>query len=662
MKKHLKNTDSSKLTANCEKPGHSSKQKWLCLLPLLLIFFMTFTVYYPVIHDGGFTWDDDYYVTKNLTLRTLDGLRRIWLEIGAVPQYYPLVHSSFWVEYHLWQLHPLGYHMTNVLLHALNAILLWLLLRRLCIPGAWLAAAVFAIHPVHVESVAWITERKNVLSGFFYLSAILAYMRFSGLDVSSAGTFASSTAQSPTSATSDIKRNFWGFYTLALGLFLCALLSKTVTCTMPAVILLLLWWKRDRLDWHNVLPLIPFFLLGAALALTTVWMEKYHVGALGEEWTLSFVERCLIAGRALWFYAGKLFWPYKLTFIYSRWHIDAAIWWQYIFPLTAVAVFITLWLFRKKIGKAPLVAVLFFAGTLAPALGFFDIYPMRYSFVADHFQYLASIGLIVLCVATVTSIFLRLGSLYRTIGFAAYGMIIIIFGMLVWQQGHIYKNVEILWRDTISKSPGSWMAYNNLGLILVKQGKLDQGIKCYKQALKIKPDFPAARHNLGNAHRKKYKQDLAGSPNNPDVHNNLGVACINTGSLDEAISEFRKALTINPDFVEAQFNLGIAYKKKGMPDRAIAAFNKVLTTNPNHAEAHFNRGTAYAKKGMLDEAISDFTKTLAVNPNHAGVHNNLSVAYYQQGNYKLAVEHYDRAVRLGGKSNPKLLELLRPYR
>ena len=320
-------------------------KKWICL-GAIIILLMTLLFYIPAMR-GGYIWDDDDYVTNNLTLRTFDGLRRIWLELGAVPQYYPLVHTSFWLEYHLWQLHPFGYHLVNVLLHALNAILLWFILRRLSIPGAWLAAAIFALHPVHVESVAWITERKNVLSGFFYLSAILAYLRFLRLDVISA-----------------IDRYHWGYYILALGLYLCALLSKTVACTMPAMILLLLWWKRDRIGWRNVLLLTPHFAVGVALALTTVWLEKHRVGAQGEEWAFSFLERCLIAGRALWFYASKLFWPHKLIFIYPRWQIDAGIWWQYLFPLAAVAVFPALWFFCKQIGKAPLTAALFFAGTL----------------------------------------------------------------------------------------------------------------------------------------------------------------------------------------------------------------------------------------------------------------------------------------------------------
>ena len=560
---------------------NNMSKKWLSLAATL-IFLLTLLFYLPAI-GGGYIWDDDDYVTTNLNLRTFDGLRRIWLEIGVTKQYYPLVHTSFWVEYHLWQLHPFGYHLVNVLLHALNATLLWVILRGLSIPGAWLAAALFALHPVQVESVAWITERKNVLSGCFYLSAILVYLRFLRGD----GT----------------RRLHWGYYALALVLYLCALLSKTVTCTMPAALLLVLWWRRDRIGWRTLLLLIPHFVVGAALALTTVWMEKHRVGAQGEEWALSFLERCLVAGRALWFYAGKLFWPFKLTFIYPRWQIDAGIWWQYLFPLAAIAVFIALWLFRSQIGKAPLTAVLFFAGTLTPALGFFDIYPMRYSFVADHFQYLASIGVMVLCSAVITVIIRRRGSLHRIMGLATYGVMIVVLGMRVWQQGHIYKDAETLWRDTISKNPHAWMAYNNLGEVLVTQGKLDQGIEYYKKCLAIKPDHAKAYNNLGSVYAIK-------------------------GRVDEAITEFERALSINPYY----------------------------------SKAHNNLGSAYIVKGRLDEAISEYKRALAIEPDNAKAHNNLALAYYSKENYKLALIHFEKAGELGCSVNPKLLESLKPYR
>jgi len=570
-------------------------KKWP-ILGASFIVVMTLVCYLPAI-QGGYIWDDDALVTDNPTLRTIEGLRRIWLEIGALTQYYPMVFTSFWVEYHLWHLHPLGYHLVNVVLHSLNGILLWLLLRRLHIPGAWLAAAIFVLHPVHVESVAWISERKNVLSSCFYLLAFLSYLRFAGVGADPSPSTSSSTLRSP-SATSVFR-----YYVLSVVLYLCALLSKTVTCTMPAALLLLLWWKEGHIRWRRVVPLIPYFAAGAALGLLTMWMEKNYVGAQGEEWTLSFVERCLVAGRALWFYGSKLFWPSELTFIYPRWQIDAGSWWHYLPPLAVVGLVITLWLFRKQIGKAPLVAVLFFVGTLTPALGFFDVYPMRYSYVADHFQYLASIGLIVLGVAVMMRTFQRLGSRYRFSGFVVYGIVLIVLGKLVWQQGQIYKDVELLWRDTISKNPHAWIAHNNLGEVLVKRGKIDEGIEHFKRCLVIKPDHMKAYNNLGNAY---------------------GIE----GRFDEAITELMRALELNP----------------------------------RYAAAHSNLGNVYLNKGELDKAISEYKRAISINPYYAAAYSNLAAAYYLKGDNKLAIVCCDKVAALGMEVNPKLLEVLKAYR
>ena len=270
-----------------------------------VIVLITLLAYVPALH-GGFIWDDDSHVTDSLALRTLHGLATIWTTPGAVMQYYPLVHTSFWVQYHLWQLNPFGYHLVNVLLQAGNAILLWLILERLEIVGAWLAAAVFAIHPVQVESVAWISEQKNLLSGAFYLAAVLAYMRFCPLD-----------AERPE------EKARWGLYGLAFAFFVGAMLSKTVACTWPLTILLLTWWKRGGIESRDVWLMTPFVAMGAVLGSITVWVETYCTGARGAGWSFTMFDRALIAGRAVWFYAVKLAWPENLAFVYPRWNIDA---------------------------------------------------------------------------------------------------------------------------------------------------------------------------------------------------------------------------------------------------------------------------------------------------------------------------------------------------
>jgi len=533
--------------------------------------------YLPALHSG-FIWDDDAYVTENLTLRSPGGLWQIWSQLAATPQYYPLVHTSFWLEYHLWELNPLGYHVDNVLLHILASLLLWRVLVRLRLPGAWLAAAIFALHPVMVESVAWITERKNVLAAVFYYAAALAYWRWG------------EPATDGKKTVPDSRR----WYFIAFALFVAALLSKTITCSLPATLLLIVWWQRGRIAGREVWPLLPFFGVGAALGLLTSWLERNHVGASGPEWAFSLADRCLIAGRAVWFYAGKLCWPADLMFIYPRWQIDAGVWWQWLFPLAALGVVMLLWCQRERWGRGPLVAVLYFGGTLFPALGFSNVYPMRYSFVADHFQYLATVGLIILAVS-------GLGKIIKLIPVA---MVVLPLGLgiMTWARTHIYANPETLWRDTLAKNPAAWMAHDNLGNVLYHSGQVDEAISQYRESLRLKPD-------------------------DADAHYNLGFIFRQNGQIDEAISQYQEALRLKPDYVEAHNNLGYALlMNKGQTDLAISQFKEALRLRPNYFQAHNNLGIAHINQGRLDEAISQFQEVVRLNPDYVSGRENLARA------------------------------------
>jgi tetratricopeptide (TPR) repeat protein len=568
-----------------------------------LIVLLVFLAYLPALRDG-FIWDDDSYVTENPTLHDPGGLQRIWFEVGAVPQYYPMVHTTFWLEYHVWGLNPVGYHLINVLLHGTAAILLWQVLLRLRIRGAWLAAVIFALHPVQVESVSWITERKNVLSAVFYFAAALAYLRYVAL-----------------AEPGGPNRHRWHWYLGALVLFLAALLSKTVTCTLPAALLLVCWWKKGRVQRDDIFPLLPFFALGVGLGLMTAWMEKYHVGAQGAEWSLTFADRCLIAGRALWFYAGKLVWPAHLIFIYPRWEIDPAVWWQWLFPLAAIGVVTGLWLARRRIGRGPLVAVLFFAGTLGPALGFVNVYPMRYSFVADHFQYLACVGLITLCAA-------GLDRIPRVIP----ATLVVLLGALTWQQTAIYRNLETLWRDTLAKNPDCWLAHNNLGIYLYREGHLEEAMEHYHMAIQI-------------------------NPNRSDTFYNLGAALAGQGRLDEAIENYRKAIQLNPDYSYALNNLGNALATKGQLDEAIRNYRRAVQIDPNFYEALDNLGVALAAKGRFDEAIQNYHQAIRTNPNLPDTFYNLGLTLGQMGRTREAVAQYREALKLKPDLTPALNKL-----
>jgi hypothetical protein len=363
----------------------ASNKDWYLWAGVLAI--LALVSFWPAI-QGSFLWDDDHYVTQNMSLRTVDGLVHEWVPPLQTVQYYPLTFTTFWVEYHLWNKMPLGYHIVNLLLHAGSTILVWRLLRRLAVPGAWVAAAIWAVHPLQVETVAWITERKNVLSGLLFFASAWFYLEFAGL--------ADSDEKRPTLKLN----NRWGAYGLSLLLFAAALLSKTVACSLPAALLIVLWWK-NKLNRQAVLGLIPFFILGLALAMVTARMEvdPNGVGAAGPEWILSPVQRLLIAGRGIWFYVGKLILPLHLSFNYPKINPDPHDAMQWLYVIATLTVLGILAATTRKLGRGPLAAALFYIVTLFPSLGFVDVYPFRYSFVADHFQYLSGLALIVLAVA-----------------------------------------------------------------------------------------------------------------------------------------------------------------------------------------------------------------------------------------------------------------------
>lgn len=586
----------------------------------------------------GYIWDDDSYVTENPTLRNLHGLWRIWSEVAATPQYYPLVHSSFWLEYHLWGLNPIGYHLVNVFLHALAAVLLWRVLVKLQIPGAWLAAAIFALHPVEVESVAWITERKNVLSTVFYFAAALAYLRFATMrDAKNPG------------------RQRWYLYIGSLALFLFALLSKTVTCSLPAALLLVRWWKTGRLRWKDVLPLLPFFAVGLGLGLGTAWIEQHQGGAQGAAWSFTFAQRFLIAGRVLWFYAGKLFWPAKLTFIYPHWDISVSSAGQWLFLLAAVAMIVTLWWSRTRIGRAPLVAVLFFAGTLFPALGFMNVFPFRYSFVADHFQYLASVGLIVLTAA-------GLARLPRFIP----PMLLVLLAFLTWKQVGIYRDLETLWRDTLDKNPASWMAQNNFAMVLLRKGKEDEAMAHFQQALELDPDKFEIHNNLGytlvkmgrvNESFPHLQKALEMEPNRASVQYNLGNALLQSGLVDEAIVHLQKAVELDPTYVPAHSNLGSALLQKGRVDESFYHLQRALEIDPDYIAAHFNLANTLLQMGRADEAVSHLQKILTTDPDDPEAQKNMAWVLATSPEARIrdgakAVELAERANQLTENRNP----------
>ena len=598
------------------------KQALVSLLPAALLVAAVLVAYAPAM-VAGYVWDDDAHVTANETLRSTAGLRRMWSEPKALPQYYPLVHTTFWIERRLWGDEPQGYHVVNVVLHAGNALLLAAALRRLRVQGAWITALLFALHPVHVESVAWISERKNVLSTLFYLAALLSFLWYFGIE------------RAETERVERPARR----YALGTGLYLCALLAKTVTCSLPAALVLVLWWKRGRLARQELFALVPLFVAGVLFAALTAWLERHHVGAAGEAWNLTFPERLLVAGRALVFYASKLVWPAELSFNYPRWSLDPRAVLPYLPPLATVSVLAILWWARRRIGRGPLVATLFFAVTLFPALGFVDVYPMRYSFVADHFQYLASAGLLAVCGAGLAR---WRGRQAGVLVPAALAVALVVLGVMTSARARTFHDEETLWRDTLEKNPASFLAHNNLGLLLGRRGLAAQAEEHYRQALHANPEFAPAEYNLGNALTAQGRADEALThyeraariaPDDPKAHYNLGNALAQGERRREAIEHYEAALMLRPDFSMARAALRAArYELVDLLIReerfaeAAEELREVLRREPEQVEARFNLGLALVRLGQIDEAIAQYEQVLHLRPDLAEAHAALAEA------------------------------------
>jgi protein O-mannosyl-transferase len=579
----------------------STKRDWFFFLILAAV---TILAYQPAWH-GGLLWDDDECVTPR-ELRSVDGLRRIWLEPRAAGQYYPLLFSSYWLQQRLWGDSTTGYHLVNLLLHIGCVVLVLKILRFLRVPGAELAAIIFALHPVNVETVAWISERKNTLSGVFALAATLWYLKF------------------------DESRSRQ-IYALALGLFLLGLLSKTAIVTLPLAWLVIVWWKRRTLALRrDTLPLIPFLFLSAAAGLMTSWVEYGNMGYRATMLDLSLLDRCLIAGRAFWFQLSKLLWPSNLMFVYPRWDINPTMWWQYLFPVGVVVLLLMLWNLRRW-SRAPFAGVLIYLLLLLPSLGFLNIYFFIYSFVADHWQYLACLGIITPCASGIA---LLTGRSKAWQSLLEPGIMLVLAGVmfvLTWQQSRMYTDIETLYRTTIARNPACWMAQVNLGNILYKMNRIPEAMALFKQASEIKP--AVAHYSLGNAFIDKgrtpeaieeYRQALRINPYYAEAYNNLGSALLLKGRTSEALDQFEQALRINPGYAEAHNNLANALVQTGRASEAIDHYKEALRTTPTSASAHNNLGAALAQMGRISEAIREVKAALRINPGYVDARHNLA--------------------------------------
>ncbi len=612
------------------------------------IILAVFIAYFPSI-NGGFVLDDEV-LTENELIKAPDGLFGFWCSTEA-QDFWPMTNSTFWIEWRLWGTHPGGYHVSNMILHITESLLIWMILRKLSIPGAFLAAMIFAVHPVNVESIAWIAQRKNAMAMLFLLLSILWYLKAD----SSAVKQKPSDSRFPKSYVSSFilpPSSFGAWYCLSLAAFILAMLSKGSVAILPVLLLGIVWWLRP-LTIYDLVRTGLFLVIGALLIVVNLWFQTH--GAESVVRTAGFIERLLGACAAVWFYLYKAILPIDLVFVYPRWHIEAGnlLWWL---PLLATAAVTTLlWLYRKSWSRPFLFAWGFFCTALVPVMGFTNVGFMKYSLVADHYQHIAIIGIIAL---TSTGISLwrgrtRHGSLWVATAVAFAAVCTLVF--LTRGQSGLYHGPVTLYKATLEKNPQCSMAHYNLGHELAQRGQMQEALEQFRQTLKLDPDNADAENNLGFALDQMgrtaeaiehYQKSLQINPNYAEAHNNLGIAMFMTGRPREAIEHHKKALLLKPNYAEAYNNMGNALKSLGRYQEAIDQYRKALLANPYYADAYNNLGNAYQSLGQCQQAIDQYQKALSLNPNLPETHNNLGVVLVQIGRPEEAIQHYRLFLRI----------------
>ena len=619
--------------------GHSDARRQVLLAAAVVA--IAFAAYIPAMR-GGFCWDDSVFLTQNKCIKASDGLRRFWFT--TEPQdYFPLTSSMLWIEWRLWGPRATGYHVVNVLLHAAAAVLLWRVLRRLKIPGAWLAGVLFAVHPVAVASAAWITEGKNTLPMVLYLLSLLAWLRFENGsahhdDPLFVAPLLRRAKKSITSTTNGTPQSALRspHYFLALVFFLLALLAKTSVVMLPAVLLLCGWWRRGTVTRKDLLRSAPFFALSLALGLVTVWFQHHNAIAGAAVRPEGVASRIAAAGWIAWFYLYKALLPAGLCVIYPRWDVSGSNVLAFIPLALFVAGMVWLWTRRKswgrpfdgtqggpeqhRMGRAPLFALAYFALSLLPVLGFADMAFMQYSLVADHLQYVALIGVIAFAAAVIA----RAVASCRSPGWAAVPVAgcVLALGILTWGRGALYGDEASLWEDNLSKNPACWAAWNNLGLLRKGEARYDEAIACFDKALEMCPARAFA------------------------YFNNRGLALAGKGQYEPALSDFTKSIENNPDFAEAHVSRSAAYGALGRYDEALGDCERAIQLKPADARPYHNRGIIRAAGGQYDLALADYDHALALDAEDAETWQSRGLAHAALKRADLAIADFGRAIRL----------------
>ena len=546
----------------------------MTFLKAVVIFLACFWIYSPV-YDGEWLWDDDYLLTNNEVVQSPDGLGKLWFA-PATADYLPLTMSALWLQWRFFGLDSTGYHIVSILLHALAACLLWGLLRQMRIRAAWLAGLLFAVHPLCVESVAWISELKNTLSLPFFLAAAWCIVRFE-------------------------QGSGRRFYVAALGFFLAAMLGKSSVVMFPCVMLLHAWWLRGRIAWRDILHSAPFFLISLLLGLVTLHFQLSR--AIGDEPIPigGLASRLAIAGMALLFYLTKIVWPVTLLPIYPQWKANPPEAYQFLPWLLLIGAFAFFWIRRKTWGRHALMAFGFYFMTLLPVLGFVSMSYMRVGWVADHFLYIPMIGVIAWIAAVADEVFKTMGHAGKQVFLSL--TIVAVGGLTILSHNYaaVWENEDKLWSYTLLHNSDCWQAHNRLGAREFNRGKTDIALPHFREAVRLRPDLAETRNNLGS-----------------------GVLA--TRDTKAAISEFREAMRLSPTIVAIQSNLARALWLDGQFQEASEIYADLVRRFPENPTFLCNLGVSLFREQRMQEAVKCFERALQINPALQDAQQNLETA------------------------------------
>ncbi len=643
-----------------DSDASEAKAGLLRLTPMngaILIAVLACLAYLPCL-NGRFIFDDNLYLTANRYIDAPDGLFWFWFTNRPL-EFYPISNTSLWLEWRLWGTNPAGYHVTNLLLHIGSALLVWAVLQRLGIPGAFFAGLLFAVHPVNVESVAWISQRKDLLALVFFLLSIFWYLK--------ADEFLAPGRRSAESQPDAARQTAAGekWYRLSLLAFVLAMLSKGTPAILPIVLLGLAWWRRGRICRADLSRSVPFFLVAIALSLMNVWTQN-HLSDPTLHWT--FAARLCSAGTAVWFYLCKALLPIHLIFVYPMWHVQMGnlLWWL---PLLAAASLTAILLWRSYMPAARVSRSLLFAwGTfcvaLLPTLGFADIPYLRFSRVADHYQHIAIISVVGL-IAAIWSIWNKRVPAIRPAAMATAVAAVLMLTFLTWQQTHIYADPITLYEAILAKNPDAALIRCDLAAELNRAGRLQEAIELCQQVIRSKHQYAEAYHTLAIIYdqlgkfdeaEKNYQQALHLQPDSPNVCTDYATLLGKRDKVREASAQFEHAIALDPSFADAHSGLALAYFKSGEPQKAIDEFEEAIRYQPKHGGAHAGLAAVFAQQGRLEEAAEHYRQALKIRPQFTDACFHLAETYARMQQPANAVAAAQHAIDLAASQGQTVLE------